>query len=179
VVWNRDSGVVIRKPGKDDYTKLKAYHSISLLSCMGKVVQKVATELRSDEAKRWGLLRDGQFGSRKALSAIDAAAIIGDRAHAAWTNGHVTGVLLMGFKAAFPREAKGRLGNLMEVMEMDADLIQWTESSQSKRMVELLIGGHTMERHLVEAGVPQGQPVSPIHFAIYTSGLIKWVEEYL
>jgi len=37
-VWKQASGVVIRKPGKDDYTKLKAYRSISLLSCMGKVV---------------------------------------------------------------------------------------------------------------------------------------------
>jgi hypothetical protein len=57
--------VVIRKPGKDDYTKLKAYRSISLLSCMGKVVEKVAAELLSEEAEKRGLLSDGQFGSRK------------------------------------------------------------------------------------------------------------------
>ena len=31
----------------------------------------------------------------------------------------------------------------------------------------------------MEAGVPQGSLVSLIHFAIYTSGLIKWVEEYV
>jgi len=34
-VWKRASGVVIRNPGKDDCTKLKAYRSISRLSCMG------------------------------------------------------------------------------------------------------------------------------------------------
>jgi len=34
-----------------------------------------------------------------------------------------------------------------------------------------------MERYRVEAGVPQGSLVSPILFAFYTSGLIKWVEE--
>jgi len=44
-VWNRARGVVIRKPGKADYTQLKAYRSISLLSCMGKVVEKVVAEL--------------------------------------------------------------------------------------------------------------------------------------
>jgi hypothetical protein len=123
VVWKRASGVVIRKPGKDDYTKMKAYRSISLLSCMGKVVEKVAAELLSEEAKRWGLLSNGQFGSRKGRSAIAVAAIMVDRTHAAWTNGHISGVLLMDIKAAFPSMAKGRLVNMMKVREMDGDLI--------------------------------------------------------
>jgi len=63
--WQRASGLVICKPGEDDYTQLKAYRSISLLSCMGKVVEKVVAELLSEEAERSGLLSDGQFTSRK------------------------------------------------------------------------------------------------------------------
>jgi len=43
----------------------------------------------------------------------------------------------------------------------------------------MIIEGNAMERHPVEAGVPQGSPVSPILFVIYTSGLIKWVKEYV
>jgi len=62
---------------------------------------------------------------------------------------------------------------------MDGDLIGWTESFVSERRVEIVIEGNAMERHPVEAGVPHGSPVSPILFAIYTSGLIKWVEEYV
>jgi len=57
-LWKWASGVVIRKPGKDDYTKLKAYRSISLLSCMGKVLEIVAAEQLSEEAERRGLLSD-------------------------------------------------------------------------------------------------------------------------
>jgi len=172
-VWMRASDVVIRKPGNDAYTKLKAYRSISLLSCMGKVVEKVAAELLSEEAERRGLLSDGQFGSRKGRSAIDAAAIMVDRAHAAWTNGHITGVLLMDIKAAFPSVGKARLINLIMVREMDGDLVRWTESVLSERTVDMIIVGNTMDRPPVEAGDPQGSPVSPILFAIYTTGLIK------
>jgi len=40
-VWKRANSVVIGKPDKDDYRKLKAYRSISLLSCMGTVVKKL------------------------------------------------------------------------------------------------------------------------------------------
>jgi len=175
----RASGVVIRKPGKDNYTQLKAYLSILLLICMGKVVEKVVAELLSEEAETRGLLSDGQFRSRKGQSAINAAAIMVDRSHTAWRNGHIPGVLLMDIKAAFQRVAKGRLVNLMKVRKMDGDLIKWTESFLSERTVQMIIEDNTVQRHPLEAGVPQGSPVSPILFAIYTSGLIKWVEEYV
>jgi len=43
--------------------------------------------------------------------------------------------------------------------------------------VQLVIKGDVLQSHPMEAGVPQGSPVSPILFAIHTAGLIKWVEE--
>jgi hypothetical protein len=47
----RGNGVVIHSPGKDDFTQLKAYRSISLQSCIGKVIEKVVAELVPEEAK--------------------------------------------------------------------------------------------------------------------------------
>jgi len=146
---------------------------------MGKVVERAVGELLSEEAERRGLLSDGQFGSRNGRSAIDAEAIMVNRAHTAWKNGHIAGMLLMDIKADFPSVAKGRLANLMKVREMDGDLARWTECILSERTVEMIIEGNPMERDPVDVGVPQGSPVSPILFAIYTSGLIKWVEEYI
>jgi hypothetical protein len=43
----------------------------------------------------------------------------------------------------------------------------------------MLIESKAIKRHPVEAGVPKGSPVSLILFAIYTSGLIKSVKEYV
>jgi len=177
--WKWVSSVAICNPSKDDYTKLKAYRSRLLLSCMGIVVEKELAELLSEEAKRRWLLSNGQFGSRKGQSAIDASGIMVDRAHAARANGHITGVRLINIRAAFPSVTKGRLVYWMKVRQMDGDLIWWTESFLSERMVEMRIEGNNMERHPVEAGVLQGWPVSPIILSIYTSGLIKWVEEYV
>jgi hypothetical protein len=39
--WKVAKGVVLRKPGKPDYTKVKAYRVIALLNCIGKVAEKV------------------------------------------------------------------------------------------------------------------------------------------
>jgi hypothetical protein len=173
------SSVVICKPGKDNYKKLNAYSSISLLSCMGKVVENVAAELLSEKAEKMWPLSDRQFRRGNGPLAIDAAGTMVDRAHPAWTNRHITGVLLMDIKAAFPSVANGRLLNLMKVREMDGDLVRWTESCQLGRTLDMIIEGNAMDRHPVEAGVHQGSPVSPILCAIYTSGLIQWIEEYV
>jgi len=55
--------VLMSMAGTDDYTQLQANRSILLLCCMGKVVDKVVTELRSEEAETSRLLSDGQLGS--------------------------------------------------------------------------------------------------------------------
>ena len=168
---------MIGKPGKEDYTKRKSYRTISLFSCMGKVNQKVVAKLLSNEAERRALSSDGQYGSRKKSSAIDAAAIMVDRAHSAWKEDIITGVLLMDIKAAFPSIARGGLIHAMKAKRIDGDHIRWTESLLPDRTVEMVIEGEVLHSHSVDAGVPQGSPVSPILFAIHTTGLTKWVEE--
>jgi hypothetical protein len=44
------------------------------------------------------------------------------RAHAAWGDSHIAGVLLVDIKAAFPSVAKGRLVYLMKASQIDEDL---------------------------------------------------------
>jgi len=143
-VWKRDSSVVIHKPGKDDYTQLKAYRSIPLLSCMGKVVEKVVAELLSDHAERRGLRIHIQIGSRRGRSAIDAASIMVYRALGVWRNGHITSMLLMDSQAASPRVEKGRLINIINERQMDEDHIEWTESFRLERTLEMIIEGNTI-----------------------------------
>jgi hypothetical protein len=82
--------MVIRKLRQEDYTKLKLYRTIPLLSCIGTVVEKVVAELLSSEAERRALLCDSQFGSRKKRSCIDAAAITLDRVHSACKVDNIT-----------------------------------------------------------------------------------------
>jgi hypothetical protein len=67
----------------------------------------------------------------------------------------------------------------MMVRQMDGDHIRWIESIVSECMVEMIIEGNATERHPVDPGVTQGSPVLLILFSIYTSQLLKWVEEYV
>jgi len=46
--WKTVRGIVIPKPGKPDYSKVRAYRVIALLSSLGQVVEKVAADIITD-----------------------------------------------------------------------------------------------------------------------------------
>lgn len=82
--WKTAKGILLRKPNKSDYSIVKAYRVISLLNCIGKVVEKVAAETISSHIEALGVLHPGQMGSRKQRSAIDAVACLIQEIHQAW-----------------------------------------------------------------------------------------------
>jgi len=83
----------------------------------------------------------------------------------------------MDVKGAFPHVAKGNLIKRMEEMGFEADLVRWVESFMEERGVIMSMDGKEEDSMDVETGVPQGSPVSPVHFVIYLSGLFGQVGE--
>ena len=134
-VWKEAKGVVILKPNKPDYRLAKAYRVITLLNCLGKVVENVAANAIAEECEHRRLLHDGQFGCRKRRSAIDAVGRLMKRVADAWGRGKTAAVLLMDVKGAFPHVAKGNLIKRMEEMGFEADLVRGVETFMQDRKV--------------------------------------------
>lgn len=88
-----------------------------------KFAEKVIVGLLPEVVKRRKLISDGQYGSRKMQLAINAAAMVVDRAHVAWMEGHITGVLLMDMKACVLSVGRGRLIHMISGKGTDRDLI--------------------------------------------------------
>jgi hypothetical protein len=122
--WKEAKGVVIPKPKKPDYRVAKAYRVITLLNCLGKVVEKVAANAIAAECEHKWLLHDGQFGCRKRRSRIDAVGRLMKRVEEAWERGNTAADLLMDVKGAFPHVSKGNLIKRMEEMGFEADLVR-------------------------------------------------------
>ena len=57
--WKLAKGIILRKPNKPNYILAKHYRGISLLNCLGKVVEKVAAKILSKLYKRSELLYNG------------------------------------------------------------------------------------------------------------------------
>jgi hypothetical protein len=64
--------VVIPKQGKSDYTLAKSYRPISLLSCLGKIIEKIVASRIASLGKICGAISSIQFGNKEGHSAHDA-----------------------------------------------------------------------------------------------------------
>lgn len=95
----------------------------------------------------------------------------------AWTEEELAGMLLKYVKRAFDHVSRNYLMRKMKTLGADGDLVRWTGSFLSKRMVSLVVDGHQCVAVEVDTGVPQRSPVSHILFAIYLSGIFEEVKE--
>jgi hypothetical protein len=103
---------------------VKAYRVISLLNCLGKVVEKVAATALSRLCEEKELLHPGQFGCRKQRSAIDAVAKLIYITEKAWENKKHLGALFLDVKGAFDYMAKNRLLLRMKELNIPSYLIK-------------------------------------------------------
>ena len=150
---------------------------ITLLKCLGEVVEKVVANTIAEECERRRLLHDGQCGSRRTRSAIDAVGMLMKRVDEAWGRGNTAAVLLMDVKGAFPPVAKGNLIKMMEEMGFEADVVRWVESFMEDRKVIMSMDGMEGDSMDVETVVPRGSPILLVLFIIYISGLFGEVED--
>jgi hypothetical protein len=74
--WRRAKIVVLRKPGKPEYTVPEAYRPISLLNTLGKLLEAVIARRLSYLAEKHGLLPDTQFGGRPGRTTEQALLVL-------------------------------------------------------------------------------------------------------
>jgi len=175
-LWKTAKGIIIPKPGKPDYSRVRAYRVISLLDVVSKLVERTAAPLITDHLERKQGLHDGQFRCRKRRSCIDAVAVLMNRTQQAWNRKQVAGALFMDVKSAFNNVSKTHLGKRMEALAIEPDLIRWTVSFITDRHIKLVLDGKTGEASPVDTGIPQGSPAAPILFVTYLSGIFDEVE---
>jgi len=116
-------GILLRKPNKPDYTAVKAYRIISLLNCLGKVIEKIAADAIAHHCETMGVLHPGQMGSRKQRSAIDAVACLIQNTHEAWKLQQLVGAMILDVKGAFDHVNPSRLVTRLIEFGLDGDLI--------------------------------------------------------
>ena len=99
--WKTVKIVVLRKPGKADYTKPKAYRPISLIPTISKGLEAVVAARLSYIAEQYKLLLDNHFGARPRRSAEHALNLVVEKIYYAWRNNKILTLVSFDVKGAF------------------------------------------------------------------------------
>jgi len=169
--WKQATGAILKKPGKPDDSDPKAYRVISLLSCLGKVLERIIARRLGYLAETTTLLNKSQIGGRQKKSAIDAALLLTNHVEQNKRQRRKTSTLFLDVKGAFDHVAKNQLLSILQSLRLPANLIAWVSSFLSDRQLQLAFDGQTEGFKPITTGIPQGSPTSPILFLIYIRDL--------
>lgn len=93
--WQETLTVLIRKEGKADYGKTKAYRPVTLLPAMAKILSLVITELVAYMAKKFNMFPTNSFDGRAARSCADLLMLNVDWIYQKWREGKVVAGLFL------------------------------------------------------------------------------------
>jgi ribonuclease HI len=165
--------VVLRKPGKDDYTQPKAYRPIALLNTLGKVMDAIIANRLSYLADVHRLLPSRHTGGRKLTSTEHAMHLLLQRIHQAWSEGKVASLLLLDVSGAYDNVSPERLLHNLRKRRVDRRITAWISSFLCDRTTTLKLQEFTAPSAPIKTGIPQGSPVSPILYLFYNADLIE------
>ena len=173
--WCEAIGFVLPKQGKDDYSTPKSYRIISLLNCLGKVLEKIYANRLAYLANTTDLLHPSQIGGRKQRSAIDAGLLLLDHVQKELTksNKRVVSTLFLDIKGAFDHVSKPRLLAIIKDLGFPPNFYNWVDSFLTNRFIQLAFNTEIQQKTPINIGIPQGSPISPILFLIYVRGIVQ------
>ncbi len=176
-VVERVGGIILPKPHKPDYSSPKAYRIITLLNCLGKILEKIIATRLSYLAHTTELLSHTQVGGRKQRSAIDAALLllhhVQQQASGKRKKRVITSTLFLDIKGAFDHVSKSRLLQTLTGLGLPSNLLSWVDSFLTERKIQLAFNNRLQPVTKVEVGIPQGSPISPVLFLLYVQDIIQ------
>ena len=165
--------VVLRKPGKDDYTQPKAYRPIALLNTLGKALEAIIAHRLAYLADTHHLLPSRHTGGRKLASTEHAMHFLLQRIHQAWSEGKVASLLLLDVSGAYDNVSHERLLHNLRKRRVSREIVAWTESFLEDRSTTIKLQEYTAPSMPIQTGIPQGSPYSPILYLFYNADLIE------
>lgn len=146
--------VVLRKPGKDDYTQPKSYRPIALLNTLGKALEAIVANRLTYLADTYHLLPSRHTGGRKLASTDHAIHLLLQRIHEAWANGKVASLLLLNVSGAFNNVSRQRLLHNLKKRQVNHTLVRWIDSFLRDRSSILKLQEYTAPPAPIQTGIP-------------------------
>ena len=159
------------RPGKD-LSSAKNYRPISLLSCLGKLFERLLAGRISKYLEHKGLFNKNQSGYRKGKMSSDHLLRLVEESHEGFRHGKVTASLFLDAEAAFDKcWHDGVKFKLKENLGLPDRLVRVLTSFLTDRTLQVVEMGLSSRVINLRAGTPQGSCLSPLIYIISVNDL--------
>ncbi|GKU10992.1 unnamed protein product [Fusarium langsethiae] len=165
--------VMIAKPGRRDLTSPRAWRPISLLSCLGKGLERLIARRLAWAAVHYSILHPQQAGALPKRSATDLVAALIHDIEEAFARKKVVTLVTIDIEGAFDTVMRNRLVLRLREQGWPDHLARWAESFMGDRSARVRYQDTTTPFTPLQCGLPQGSSVSPIVFLLYTEPIYR------
>lgn len=164
--WKIAKTIPIPKPGKDR-RDVTSYRPIALLSCLGKLFERIINSRLYAEMEFLDCIPNTQFGFRRQHSTVHALTFLTSHIKSAFRMGKTTAALYFDVAKAFDSVWHNGLIHKMIQVGFSDWIIRLTASFLKDRLFEVHVGEAASRRRSTPFGVPQGSVLSPSLYNIF------------
>ena len=143
-----------------------------MLSTIRKVVKTLIAKHLEKAAEENHLLPDTQIKARADRFTKTALELLTRQIYIIWgSKRHVATLLSVDISGAFDTVNPTRLLDTLRKKRLPHWIVRWVQAFITSRNTTLVIQGHETPAFPINVRVPQGSPLSPILFSLYTAEL--------
>jgi len=172
------AGIILRKPGKKDYTDCASFRVMAVMQTFSKIVERIVNKRLMAIADKEDRYCINQTGSLPQRSTVDATLLLKHWIRESQFAGKKTSTVCLDVKGVFDNVNHSKLLDQLGTEEkVPRYLVDWISNFIHTRQIALAYPGSPRTSNKVDRGIPQGSPLSPLLFVIYVRALHPKVED--